>query len=252
MLTGNGAISQSALIYFGGTDGASVRLDASGRTDGTLTLAAGQTMQGNGAVQGNLIINANAILSPGGTNSAIGSTNLIGTISASGDLTLNGTTIVKLDGPGVNDVIQASGVIHFGGTLNLANVSGTPLAAGNTFQIFNAGSYAGSFTLTPTSPGSGLAWDTTQLLSSGTIKVIATAAQPVLSGASVSGTNFIFSGSNGPVGHNYVVLTSTNLATPLTNWTPVLTNGFNPDGTFNVTNGINPAAGRGFYLLQVQ
>jgi hypothetical protein len=163
MLTGNGAISQSALIYFGGTDGASVRLDASGRTDGTLTLAAGQTMQGNGAVQGNLIINANAILSPGGTNSAIGSTNLIGTISASGDLTLNGTTIVKLDGPGVNDVIQASGVIHFGGTLNLANVSGTPLAAGNTFQIFNAGSYAGSFTLTPTSPGSGLAWDTTQL-----------------------------------------------------------------------------------------
>jgi hypothetical protein len=254
VLTGNGAISQSALIYFGGTDGVATRLDASGRPDGTLTLAAGQTLQGIGAVTGNLIVNPTAILSPGGTNSAIGSTNLIGTITAAGDLTLNGTTIIKLDGPSVNDAVQASGTIHFGGTLNLANVSGAPLAAGNTFTIFNAGSYSGSFTqgITPASPGSGLAWDTTQLLSSGTISVVAAAAQPILSGPSISGTNFIFSGSNGPVGHNYVVLRSTNVAAPLASWVPVLTNSFNPDGTFNVTNGISPAAGSAFYLLQVQ
>jgi hypothetical protein len=74
----------------------------------------------------------------------------------------------------------------------------------------------------------------------------------VLSGATVSGTNFIFSGSNGLAGERYVVLMSTNLATPVANWTPVLTNNIGSDGTFHVTNGINPAAGKGFYLLQVQ
>jgi hypothetical protein len=154
----------------------------------------------------------------------------------------------------VNDTVQASGAIHFSGKLNLANVSGAPLAAGNTFSIFSASSYSGSFTddIFPTTPGSGLAWDTTQLLSSGTISVVAAAGQPVLSGPFVSGTNFIFSGSNGPANQNFVVLTSTNLAAPLANWTPVLTNSFDNNGNFNVTNGINPAAGRGFYLLQVQ
>jgi autotransporter-associated beta strand protein len=253
-LTGNGAISQSSLIYFGGTDGVSERLNASGRTDGTLTLATGQTLAGIGLVTGNLVVSPNATLSPGGTNGAILSTNLLGTITADGDVTLNGTTIIKLNGAAVNDTVQASGAIHFGGTLNLANVSGAPLAAGNTFTIFSAGSYSGSFTagIVPPTPGSGLTWDTTQLLTSGTISVKAAAAQPVLSGPFISGTNFIFSGSNGPANHNFVVLTSTNLTAPLANWVPVLTNSFDNNGNFNATNGINPAAGKGFYLLQVQ
>jgi hypothetical protein len=254
MLTGNGAISQSAPIYFGGTDGAAVRLDASGRADDTLTLAAGQTLQGIGAVQGNLTVNANAILSPGGTNSAIGSTNLIGTISASGDLTLNGTTIIKLDGANVNDAVQASGIIHFGGTLNLANVSGAPLAAGDNFHIFTAAAgLSGSFTngIVPPTPGPGLVWNTTQL-AAGTISVDTGTSQPVLGGATISGGNFIFSGSNGPAGSNYVVFTSTNIAVPVANWTPVSTNMFDSNGAFHVTNAINPAAGQSFFLLRVQ
>jgi autotransporter-associated beta strand protein len=252
VLTGNGAISQSALIFFAGTDGTSVRLDASGRTDGTLTLAAGQTLAGIGAITGTLTVSPNAVLSPAGTNSTIGSTNLIGTILASGNINLAGTTIIKLNGSGINDLVQANGNIHFGGTLNLANVSGAPLAAGNTFHIFSAASYSGSFTggIVPATPGPGLAWDTTQL-NAGTINVITGASQPVLNGATVSGGNFIFGGSNGPAGSNYVVLTTTNIATPLTNWTPVLTNTFDINGAFHVTNPIAPAASKGFFLLKV-
>jgi len=49
-----------------------------------------------------------------------------------------------------------------------------------------------------------------------------------------------------------VVLVSTNVATPVTNWTPVLTNTFDINGAFHVTNAMNPAADRGFYLLKVQ
>jgi fibronectin-binding autotransporter adhesin len=256
-LSGNGSISHSTPIFFGGTDSTSVHLDASGRSDQTFTLAGGQTLGGIGAVTGNLVSSAGATIAPAGTNTTIGITvgaNPTGAISASGNVTLGGTTVIKLDGSGSNDMVQAGGNITYGGTLSLQNISGAPFNVGDTFHIFSAVGYSGSFTggITPATPGSGLAWDTTQLLSGGTISVVTGSSQPILSAPLISGTNFIFSGSNGPVGHNYVVLTSTKLAAPLANWVPVLTNAFGSDGSFHVTNGINPAAGRDFYLLQVQ
>jgi hypothetical protein len=253
-LSGNGSLSHSTPIFFGGSDSTSVHLDASGRSDQTFTLAAGQTLGGIGAITGNLVASAGATIAPAGTNTTIGITvgaTPTGAISASGNVTLGGTTVIKLNGSGANDMVQAGGNITYGGTLNLANISGAPMSVGDTFHIFSAAGYSGSFTITPTTPGSGLAWDTTQL-SSGTISVVTGTSQPVLGGSFVSGTNFIFSGSNGQAGQRYVVLMSTNLATPVANWTPVLTNSFANDGSFHVTNGINPASGRGFYLLQVQ
>jgi hypothetical protein len=48
-----------------------------------------------------------------------------------------------------------------------------------------------------------------------------------------------------------VVFTSTNIATPLTNWTPVLTNAFDINGAFHVTNPFAPA-GNGFFILKLQ
>jgi len=255
-LKGNGSMSQSTNIFFGGTDSTSVHVDATGRTDLTLTLASGQTLGGIGAVAGNLTVSPGATIAPAGTNTTIGITagaNPTGAISASANVSLGGTTVLKLNGNGTNDMVQAGGSITYGGTLNLLNISGTPLAAGNSFHIFSAASYSGSFTggIVPATPGPGLVWDKTQL-SAGTINVITGTSQPVSSSSSVSGSNFIFSGTNGPAGSNYVVLVSTNIATPLTNWTPVLTNTFDINGAFHVTNAINPAAGRGFYLLKVQ
>ena len=49
----------------------------------------------------------------------------------------------------------------------------------------------------------------------------------------------------------YFVLTSTNVAAPLANWTPMLTNQFNGGGNFSFTNVIDPAVVSRFYLLQV-
>lgn len=254
-LSGNGSISHSTPIFFGGSDSTSVHFDVSGRADQTLTLASGQTLGGIGAITGNLVASGGSIIAPGGTNTTIGITvgaNPTGTISVSGNVTLGGTTTIKLDGSGSNDVVQAGGSITYGGTLNLVNISGAPYSAGDTFQIFSASSFSSSFTqgINPPNPGAGLAWDTTQL-NAGNISVVTGTSQPVLGNVSVSGGNIIFSGSNGPAGSNYVVLTSTNLTTPLANWTPVLTNTFDSNGNFHVTNAINPAAPRGFYLLQV-
>jgi hypothetical protein len=47
------------------------------------------------------------------------------------------------------------------------------------------------------------------------------------------------------------VLTSTNLALPLSNWTRLFTNEFDGDGNFNFTNVPDTNAPQVFYLLQL-
>ena len=86
--------------------------------------------------------------------------------------------------------------------------------------------------------------------------VITTAAPPAvpptIQKISVVGGSIVISGTNnaGTPG-TYHVLTSTNVALPLTNWT-VLTNGnFDGSGNFNVTNSIDSTKRDSFYILQV-
>jgi hypothetical protein len=250
-LTGNGSITHSSLIFFGGNDPTVLHLDASGRADQTLALANGQTLGGAGGIKGNLVASGGAIVSPGGTNTTIGITtgsNPVGTLAASSNVTLGGTTVIKLDGT-TNDVIEAGTTLTYGGTLNLANISGSALTAGNTFQIFNAGSYTGSFaTISPTTPGTGLTWNTSQL-SSGIISVSGTSG-PLIGSTYISGGKFIFNGTGGSGSGTYYVLTSTNLLTPLSGWTPIATNMFNANGTFSVTNGYTPGNRQQFYIIK--
>ena len=254
-LTGNGSISHSSLIFFGGNNPANTFLDVSGRTDKTLTLASGQTLAGIGRINGSLVVSAGATLSPAGTNTTFEITsgaNSTGTLSATNAIILNGTTIIKLNGSGTNDIVQStSSSVTYGGTLNLVNISASPLAASNSFQIFNATSHSGSFAnIIPSSPGAGLAWDTSQL-NIGKLKVVA-ASQPAINSIAISGSDLIFSGTNGVANRNYVVLTSTNLAAPLINWVALFTNSFDANGAFNFTNSISSGNPQQFYRIQLQ
>src|SRR3989441_697640 len=105
--------------------------------------------------------------------------------------------------------------------------------------------------ITPAAPGGGLAWNTSQL-NSGVISVVAAAqSQPVINSTVVSGGNLIFSGTNGTAGGTYYVLTSTNVSGPLSSWTSLSTNTFGPGGVFSVTNAINPATPKRFYVLKL-
>jgi hypothetical protein len=254
-LAGNGSIFHSSLIFLGGADSSSIRMDVSGRPDKTLTLASGQTLSGVGAINGSLVVSAGATLSPAGTNTTLGITsgaNTTGTILVTNAVALQGTTTLKLNGSGVNDQIQAGAGITYGGTLNLVNVSGAPYAVGNSFQIFNAAGYAGSLAnITPTTPGAGLAWDTSQL-NSGKLKVMVAPAQPVFNGVTMSASSLIFNGTNGMANGNYVVLTSTNLASPLINWIALFTNSFDANGAFHFTNSISPGNAQQFYRIQLE
>lgn len=251
-LTGNGSISDSSLIFFGGDDATVAHVDVSGRSDQTWTLASGQTVQGIGQINGNLVVSAGATISPSGTNTTLGITtgsNPVGILAASKNITLIGTTIIKLDGAS-NDLVHASANLTYGGTLNLANISSAPLAAGNSFQIFAAANYSGAFSqIIPAVPGPGLAWNTNQL-GNGLISVVISNRSPVITGAHLSGNNLIFNGSGGTANGSYCVLTSTNLATPAANWIPVATNQCDENGNFNTTNIINYTNSDQFYIIK--
>ena len=248
-LVGNGSISHSSTIFFQGSDPTVTHMDVTGRSDQTLTLASGQTLAGVGAINGSLVVSPGATVSPSGTNSVNGntSTNAVGAVAASGNVTLNGNTVIKLDGSGSNDMVQAGGNISYGGTLNLANISGSPLAAGNSFKVFSAANYSGSFSsITPSTPGAGLAWDTTQL-NTGVINVLVGSSGPVISSTKASGGNLIFSGTGGTASGTYYVLSTTNL---FKSWIIIATNSYDASGNFTVTNSIVPGVPLKFYRIE--
>jgi len=252
-LTGTGSISHSTPIFFGGNNPANVSLDVTGRPDQTLTLLSGQTLGGIGSIKGSLVVSAGATIAPSGTNITLGRTtgnSSTGTLTASNGVTLAGTTIIKLNGSGVSDQVQSGAAITYGGTLNLVNISGSPLAAGNSFQIFNATTFnPSSFSsIVPASPGAGLAWDTSHL-NTGSLNVIAGSAPPSVSNVSIVGGNLVFSGSGGTASGSYVVQVNTNLAT--TNWTAIATNSFDSSGGFNATNVISGGTPKSFYRIKV-
>ena len=66
----------------------------------------------------------------------------------------------------------------------------------------------------------------------------------------MSGTTLNLSAKNGVANGRYVLMGTTNVTTPLSQWTPILTNNFNASGILNLsTNIINPAVPQQFYLI---
>ena len=65
------------------------------------------------------------------------------------------------------------------------------------------------------------------------------------------GTNLVFGGTGSNGGGTYYVLAATDIAAPLANWLRLATNTFDADGSFSVTNPVDPANGSQFLRLQV-
>jgi hypothetical protein len=75
-------------------------------------------------------------------------------------------------------------------------------------------------------------------------------AKPVFTGINLSGITLTIAASNGVAGGNYVLLESTNIALPASQWTPVLTNSFNGSGNLNLsTNVLSPSNVQEFFML---
>ena len=79
-------------------------------------------------------------------------------------------------------------------------------------------------------------------------------AAPNIGGISVAGlANVLLTGTGGPTNglYYYWVRSATNLTLPLTNWSVLSTNPFNPDGSFTNTMPITPGTPQQFYRLQL-
>jgi autotransporter-associated beta strand protein len=240
-LSGSGAIASSANINIA----AAALLDVSATPSGNLTLAGGQTLSGNGAVKGNLIVGSGAVLSPG-----IGA---VGTLAFSNSLTLSAgsTTLMSVGhAPLTNDAAKILGSLTNGGSLVVSNASATPLAAGDSFKLFTAGSYSGAFASVSLPPlAAGLAWSTNTLNSAGQISVISIV--PKINTVVTVANNLVLRGNGGQPNGNYYVLASTNLALPLANWTRIATNSYDGSGNFNFTNSMASGGLQKYYVLQL-
>jgi fibronectin-binding autotransporter adhesin len=243
-LTGNGSIANSAAIKMA----AGATFDVSGLTSLPFILNANQTLSGFGTVNG-------AVTTAIGSTIAPGSASTIGILTILGNVNLGGTNAMKLSKSptATNDVLSVNGTLTLGGTLNVSILSGT-LAANDTFTLFNTsgGISSGSFFTATNLPslGAGLAWDTSNL-ANGILTVVASAKPtPQITGISLSGTNLVFNATNGLANAPFNLLTSTNIALPLNQWTTNATGAFDNNGNLvNFTNGITPNAQQQFYIL---
>ncbi len=137
-------------------------LDVTSRTDGTLTVNAGQTLKGGGTVLG--MVNNLGTLAPGAS---------IGTLAISGNLVLDAASTNTFEVNGstpANDVVQLGAGVTYGGLLQIVP-SGT-FTNGQTFTLFSgAGAVnAGNFASLTGSPGSGMAFSFTN----GVLSVLST------------------------------------------------------------------------------
>jgi len=245
-LSGNGSLAGGQNI----TVASGAALDVSQRSDGTLTVIhngfPGQTLRGQGTIIGNVLIQN--LLSPG-----LATGTYIGTLNFSNNLTFGAGCGVEMDitkSPLTNDRAKVAGTLTFGGALAVAQLDGNALSAGDSFKLFDAATYSGTFRSVTLPPlPSGLEWNTNSLSTNGTISVVF--APPVISSVLFSGNNFVFAGTNGVAGTNFYLLTSTNLSTPLSHWTRLLTNQFDGNGNFSVTNAVDANSPQDFYLLQL-
>ena len=214
---------------------------------GSFSLGSGRTLWGNGSVNGSFTLGSGAILAPG--------SNSVGTLTFSNSLTLAAgcTNIFEIShAPLTNDSAVVFGALTCGGTLIVTNIGTTALAAGDSFTLLNAGSYNGAFTNVILPPlNSGLAWNINALNTGGVIFVVST-APPVLGALTVTGSNVTLNGSGGMPASNFYVLSSTNLTLPPSNWIRLLTNQFDGNGSFILTNTLDTNAAQNFYRLQLR
>ncbi|MDB6032604.1 MAG: Extracellular serine protease precursor [Verrucomicrobiales bacterium] len=220
----------------------------------SVTISSPGTLGGSGLIKGAALIQAGATLSPGSG---------IGTLAISNSLSLSGNTIMEINKNGATltgDLVRGVTSLTYGGTLTVT-ATGNALALNDSFKLFDAVSFAGSFAiLNLPSLSPCLAWDTSKLLVDGTIKVAQETVVPVISGTTAtqtqSGTVNVKNCANsvlqGTV--NISVQASDNCAI---NGAPTvsLTNGANsatavfvnesPTGTFNYTWAVNSGTASG-------
>ncbi|HEU5069971.1 MAG TPA: autotransporter-associated beta strand repeat-containing protein [Verrucomicrobiae bacterium] len=184
----------------------------------SVMVAPGATLGGTGVLNG--AVTNNGTLTPGNFG--------IGRLTINNSLLLSGTAVMEISKTGsvrTNDLASVSGTLTQGGTLVVTNLGPAALAAGDSFKLFNAGTWMGEFTNVNLPPlASDLVWDASALATSGTILVVAApqSIPPGITGLGWSaGAGFSLTATGG-FNEAYVLLATTNLSSAT--WLPLKTN----------------------------
>jgi autotransporter-associated beta strand protein len=242
-LSGNGSISNSAKLSIA----AGTTFDVSALNSTTFALSSGTTLSasGKGTTVGSTAASINGAASGGIVN--------LGAQPVS--LTFTPTTFT---GDSAHSSLYIpQGTLTLGGNaISVSNAAATPLGAGAyTLIQVASGTISGAPATSVTVTGSGLVPGNSASLSvsggSVIMTVVAAPTKPAFTSFKVSGTTLMITATNGTTNGNYVLLESTNLSLPLTNWIPVLTNSFDGSGDINLsTNIVNPTIPQEFYIIQ--
>ena len=164
-----------------------------------------------------------------GTNTYSGNTTVSGgrlviqqpTLSSNSTVTVAGGAVLQLGFTGTNQVaaLVLNGISQANGVYNSITVPGYLAGAGSLMVV---------------STGPGIFTNPTGITS-----------------FSLNGANIVITATNGQAGDAYYLLSSTNLALPVNQWTAVATNVLGNAGnyTFTGTNVVSPGAGQQFYRL---
>jgi autotransporter-associated beta strand protein len=151
-----------------------------------VTVLSGATLGGTGFIAGTVNVTNGGILNPG---------TFLGALTLGSAPALSGTVLMEINrtnAPVTNDrLVLTNGTLTFGGTLMVTNL-GPDLVLGDSFQIFQATNYGGSFAVTnlPVLP-LGLDWDTSQLKAGGNGSITVIQGSVPISGTLAGQTNFL-------------------------------------------------------------
>ena len=210
----------------------------SGTGSGIVSVNSGATLAGAGAIGGVVTIAAAGILAPGGSAP--------GTLTISNDLSLDNVSVLQFQLGANSDRISLTGDLTLGGALNISNAGGFKTG---TYTLFNYGGAlsVGSLSIASAPAGYTYAIDTS---TQGQVNLIV--SLPQFGSLRAIPNGLIMSGSGGVSNAAYYLLTTTNIARPLINWTRLLTNQFDGNGNFTLTNAISANSPQTFYRLQLQ
>ena len=139
-----------------------------------LTVVSNGTLGGTGSLQSPTLVETGGALAPGNAG--------IGTLTINNTLTLAGTTVMEINRTNAQNADLVAGVttLTAGGTLVVTNV-GEPLQLWDTFNLFDAATFAGGFAglVLPDLPTSEWKWKTNNLMVNGTVSVVPTNEPPV-------------------------------------------------------------------------
>jgi autotransporter-associated beta strand protein len=180
--------------------------------------------------------------------------NSTSTAIISGGMKTSSGTLALRYAAGTPSLMATNGALTLSSTTVLIiNNTGPPLTAG-IYTIISTnlgGAVNGTLPSSFTVNGGGIATGATASLAinGGALDLVVSVPTPHITGISINGTTLIITATNGADGGQFVLMGSTNLLLPFSQWTPVLTNNFNGNGNLDLTNVINTSNPLEFYIL---